>query len=144
MRKVDRLLLKIREAQRIDELTLCHAMVVPAPFAELGITEGDPNYNKWVVQAYLNKSWGDSNGEMLEPLFYDTKAEAMKAAEEIEAVHAPTGGRVSTREAAYITFDMSWGMDEDGAAEIERQAAEGQAALQKLADEADEAMRGTL
>lgn len=32
----------------------------------------------------------------------------------------------------------------NGAAEIERQAAEGQAALQKLADEAAEAMRGTL
>ena len=33
---------------------------------------------------------------------------------------------------------------EDGAAEIERQAEEGQRELQRIADEAEEALRGTL
>lgn len=141
MRKVDRLLIKIQEAQRLDELTLCYALVSPASF--LDEPEDSPNYNKWAVVAYLNRGGMDSNGELLDTLYFDTKAEAMKAAKEIEAVHAPTGRRAKETEAAYITFE-DFGIDEDGAAEIERQAAEGQAALQKLADEAAEAMMGTL
>ncbi len=138
MRRIDRLLIKIQEAQRLDELTLCYALVVPASIIEE--PPDSPNYNKWAVVAYLNRGGMDTNGEMLDKLYYDTQAEAMKAAEEIEAVHAPTGRRAKETEANYIT--IMW--DEDGAAEIDRQAEEGQRELQRIADEADEAIRGTL
>lgn len=138
MRRIDRLLLKIQEAQRLDELTLCYALVMPASLLEE--PEDSPNYNKWGVVAYLNRGGMDSNGELLDTIYFDTQAEAMKAAQEIEAVHAPTGKRVKETEAHYITLAV----DEEAAAEIDRQATEGQKALQKLADEAAEAMRGTL
>ncbi len=138
MRRIDRLLLKIQEAQRLDELTLCYALVMPASLLEE--PEDSPNYNKWGVVAYLNRGDEVGNGEMLDKLYFDTQAEALKAAEEIEAVHAPTGKRVRETEAYFITLEM----DEEAAAEIDRQATEGQRELQRLADEAAEAMEGIL
>lgn len=106
MRKVDRLLLvakaKLEEAQRLDENAFCYALVMPAELLEE--PEDSPNYNKWVTRVFLNKGKFGSEGVMLDAMFFDTKAEAMEAAKEVEAVHTPTGKRTSTQEPIYITL----------------------------------------
>ena len=103
MRKIDRLLLKVQEAQRLDEDVFCYAMVMPASLMEE--PADSPNYNKWETLVYLNKGTFGSDGTMLDALYFDTKEEAMKAAEEIEAVHSPTGNRIKTQEGFFITME---------------------------------------
>ena len=137
MRRIDRLLIKIQEAQRLDAESLCYAAIGKACYNEE--PEDSPNYNKWMVAAYISKGREPGSGTMLDFLYFDTKAEAIAAAHEIESVHAPSGKRAALQEPIYILFD-----DGDGAEEINRQAEEGQRELQRLADEADKAIRGTL
>ena len=137
MRRIDRLLIKIQEAQRLDSESLCYALITKACYVEE--PEDSPNYNKWAVAAYISKGKEPGSGTMLDTLYFNTRAEAEAAAREIESVHAPTGKRAATQEPIYIICG-----DEDGAEEINRQAEEGQRELQRLADEAEEAIRGTL
>ena len=135
MRRIDRLLIKIQEAQRLDAESLCYALITKACYVEE--PEDSPNYNKWAVAAYISKGKEPGAGTMLDTLYFDTEAEAIAAAHEIESVHAPTGKRAALQEPIYIICG-------DGAEEINRQAEEGQRELQRLADEADKAIRGTL
>ena len=106
MRKVDKLLLRVKAeieaAQRLDENVFCYALVMPAELLEE--PEDSPNYNKWETLVYLNKGKFGREGTMLDALYFDTKAEAMAAAKEIEAVHTPTGKRTSTQDPIYITM----------------------------------------
>ena len=103
-KRIDNLLLKVQEAQRLDEDCFCYALVMPASLLEE--PEDSPNYHKWETLVYLNKGSFGSNGEMLDALYFDTKAEAMAAAKEIEAIHAPTGKRIKSQEPIYITMDI--------------------------------------
>lgn len=115
MRKVDKLLLvakaMLEEAQRLDDNAFCYAVVMPAALMEE--PEDSPNYSKWETLVYLNKGKAGSEGIMLDAMYFDTKEEAMEAAKEVEAVHAPTGKRTKTQDPVYITLaDDTDGADE--------------------------------
>lgn len=97
MRRVDRLLLKIQEAQRLDDLQLAVALI--GKRTESG---------KWEVHADL---WDGKTGGKTERLTmeFDTLPEAEKAVAEVEAVHTPTGKRVSYAPGAVcIIDDIAW------------------------------------
>ena len=109
-------------------------------------------------------------GETYKPLKYEAPEETATAAEPQEGVdygviilppiEGSTNPEMESYPADYVEYAKerlrdcqrehgelpAWelGVDEEAAAEIDRQATEGQKALQKLADEAAEAMRGTL
>lgn len=107
MRKVDRLMLQVETAIHSGELEFMYAMVCPAYFMEE--PKESPNHDKWEVQVFLSrgrngKSIVHSDVTSLDPLFFDTKEEAMEAAKEIEAVHSPTGNRVPINDHVYITM----------------------------------------
>lgn len=97
MRRIDRLMLKIQQAERLDELQLAVALV--GKRTESG---------KWEVYADLwdGKTSGKTERITME---FDTLEEAEKAVAEIEAVHTPTGKRIRASEGAVcIIDDMSW------------------------------------
>ena len=94
MRRVDRLLLKVQEAERLD------AMQVSVCFVE-------PAGEKWraIVDLWdgVDHPKGHTQRLILEA---DTEAEAIAAIEEVEAAHAPTGYRAKTLESAIIIDDL--------------------------------------
>lgn len=97
MSRVDRLLLKIQQAERLDELQLAVALI--GKRTESG---------KWEVYADL---WDGKQGGKTQRLTmeFDTLDEAQKAVSEIEEVHAPTGQRIKTSEGAVcIIDDICW------------------------------------
>lgn len=97
MRRVDRLLLKIQQAEKLDELQLCIALI--GKRTESG---------KWEVHADL---WDGKIGGKLERLTmeFDTLEEAQNAVAEIDEVHSPTGKRISTGMGyTAIIDDISW------------------------------------
>lgn len=97
MRRVDRLLLKIQQAERLDELQLAIAFI--GKRTESG---------KWEVYADLwdGKQSGKTQRLTME---FDTLDEAQKAVAEIEDVHAPTGQRIRTSEGAVCIIDnIGW------------------------------------
>ncbi len=94
MRKVDRLLLRVQEAQRLD------AMQVSVCFVE-------PSGDKWraVVDLWdgADPPAGHTQRLILEA---DTKEEAEAAIREVEAVHAPTGRRAKALKGVIIVNDL--------------------------------------
>lgn len=93
MRRVDRLLLKIQQAERLDELQLAVALIGKRTKS-----------GRWEVYADLwdGKYSGKTQRLTME---FDTLEEAQKAVEEIEQVHAPTGQRIKTSEGAVCIID---------------------------------------
>lgn len=98
MKKIDRLLIKAREAKRQDGDALKLAFIAPAYL--LDEPEGSPNYERWGLVAYVEGSHGTRTNT--ETAFYNTQEEAAQAARNMEAAFAPAGKRKS--EAVYITF----------------------------------------
>lgn len=97
MRRIDRLLLKIQQAERLNELTL--SVVLIGKRTKSG---------KWEIYADLwdGKTKGKTQRLTME---FDALEEAQKAVDEIEAVHAPTGQRIRVGNGAVIIIDnMSW------------------------------------
>ena len=94
MRRVDRLLIKIQEAQRLD------AMQVSVAFVE-------PSGDKWraVVDLWDGVEAPKAKTERL-ILECNTEAEAVDAVHEVEAVHTPTGWRAKTMESVIIIDDL--------------------------------------
>lgn len=84
MRRVDRLLIKIQEAQRLE------AMQVSVAFVE-------PSGDKWraIVDLWdgVDHPKGHTQRLILET---ETQEEAIAAVAEVEAAHAPTGYRAKT------------------------------------------------
>ena len=97
MRRVDRLLLKIQQAERLDALQLAVALI--GKRTESG---------KWEVNADLwdGKIGGKTQRITME---FDTLEEAQNAVAEIEEVHSPTGNRIKAGdEATVIIDDIAW------------------------------------
>lgn len=94
MRRVDRLLIKVQEAQRLD------AMQVSVCFVE-------PIGSKWraIVDLWDGVEYPKGHTERL-MLEADTEEEARAAIAEIEAVHAPTGYRAKAMESVIIINDL--------------------------------------
>ena len=93
MRRVDRLLIKIQDAQRIDAMQLCTALI--GQKTETG---------EWEVYADL---WDGREGGKTERLTmkFDTLEEAKNAVHEIEEAHKPTGKRARTGSEAVCIID---------------------------------------
>jgi len=83
MRRVDRLLLKIREAERLDALHLSVAFI-----------ERKEEGGSWTVIADLWDGVPSGRTQRL-TMECDTLEEAQKAVDEIEEVHTPTGKRAN-------------------------------------------------
>lgn len=94
MRRVDRLLIKIQEAQRLDALQVSVAFV-------------EPSGGKWraVVDLWDGVEAPNGKTERL-TLECDTEAEAVAAVHEVEAVHTPTGWRAKTLGSSIIINDL--------------------------------------
>lgn len=92
MRRVDRLLLKVQQAQRLE------AMQVSVCFVE-------PAGEKWraVVDLWDGVEAGRTQRLTLEA---DTEDEAVAAIREVEAAHAPTGYRAKTLDSVIIIDDL--------------------------------------
>ena len=94
MRRVDRLLLKVQEAERLDAMQVSVAFVEPAG-------------EKWraIVDLWdgVDHPKGHTQRLILET---ETEAEAVEAVKEVEAAHAPTGYRAKTMENAIIIDDL--------------------------------------
>ena len=94
MRRVDRLLLKVREAERLD------AMQVSVCFVE-------PSGDKWRAIVDLWDGVEAPNGHTQRLILEaDTEEEAVAAIEEVEAAHAPTGYRAKTLGSVIIVDDL--------------------------------------
>lgn len=97
MRRVDRLLLRVREAERLDALQLGVALI--GKRTESG---------KWEVYADLwdGKFGGKTQRITME---FDTLEEAQNAVAEIEEVHSPTGNRIKAGDGATVIIDdIAW------------------------------------
>ena len=94
MRRVDRLLIKIQQAQRLDDLQVAVALV-------------DHYGEKWraIVDLWDGVDYPNGKTERL-VLECETEEEAIAAIEEVEAVHTPTGWRAKTMEPAIIVMDI--------------------------------------
>lgn len=94
MRRVDRLLIKIQQAQALD------AMQVSVAFVE-------PSGDKWraIVDLWDGVDAPSGKTERL-ILECNTEGEAVAAVEEVKAVHAPTGRRVRAFEGVTIINDL--------------------------------------
>lgn len=94
MRRVDRLLLKVQEAQRLDAMQVFVCFVEPA---------GD----KWraIVDLWdgVEAPAGRTQRLILEA---DTEKEAVASIREVEAAHAPTGYRAKTMDSVIIIDDL--------------------------------------
>lgn len=100
MRKIDRLLIRIQEIQRLDDLTVADAL----------IGQRNPPEGKWEVYVDL---WDGKCGGKTERLTMecDSKEEALKAVKNVEEVHRPTGmkARIAQGEAPVILIDdIAW------------------------------------
>lgn len=92
MRKVDMLLLKVQEAQKLDSMQVATCLVLPA---------GD----KWQAMIDLWDGVDYPNGRSQRLILEtDTKEEALAARDEVKAVHAPTGYRANTMDCVTILF----------------------------------------
>lgn len=97
MRRVDRLLLKIQQAERLDTLQLAVALI--GKRTESG---------KWEVYADL---WDGKFGDKTQRITmeFDTLEEAQNAVAEIEEVHSPTGNRIKAGDGATVIIDdIAW------------------------------------
>lgn len=94
MRRVDRLLLKVQEAQRLD------AMQVSVCFVE-------PSGDKWraIVDLWDGVDYPKGHTQRL-TLEADTQEEVIAAIREVEAAHAPTGYRAKTLDSVTIINDL--------------------------------------
>jgi plastocyanin len=92
MRKVDRLLLKVQQAQRLD------AMQVSVAFVE-------PSGDKWraIVDLWDGVDYPNAKTQRLE-LELNTMEEAVAAVEEVKAAHAPTGVMVGAGDGVTFAF----------------------------------------
>ena len=97
MRKIDRLMMKVRDAKRADSDALILAFIAPASL--LDEPEESPNYNRWELIAYFGTSGGKIAGSDI--AFYETQEEAEQAAHEMESAH---GAGSRDREAVYVSF----------------------------------------
>ena len=98
MRKIDRLLMKAREAQGGNALKLAYI----APGWALDDEPGtEQNRDKWGMIAHIEDSKGNASCTGI--TFYNTQEEAMRAAREMEAALDPSGKRKG--EAIYITYE---------------------------------------
>ena len=90
MRRVDRLLLKVQEAQRLDAMQVSVCFVQPA---------GD----KWqaIVDLWDGEEYPKGHTERL-----ILEEDAVAAIAEVEAAHAPTGYRAKTTESVIIINDL--------------------------------------
>ena len=97
MRRVDRLLLRVREAERLD------AMQVSVCFVE-------PSGDKWRVIVDLWDGVEAPNGHTQRLILEaETEEEAVAAIEEVEAAHAPTGNRIKAGDGATVIIDdIAW------------------------------------
>ena len=94
MRRVDRLLLRVREAERLD------AMQVSVCFVE-------PSGDKWRAIVDLWDGVEAPNGHTQRLILEaETEEEAVAAIEEVEAAHAPTGYRAKTLGSVIIVDDL--------------------------------------
>lgn len=100
MRKVDRLLLKIQEAKRLDDMALSVALI-----------NAESN-GKWSVIADLWDGVEYPRGKSQRlTMEYDTLEEAEQAVKDIEAVHKPTGRRAAkVPDAVVIINDIDGGI----------------------------------
>ena len=94
MRRVDRLLLKVQEAERLDAMQVSVCFVEPA---------GD----KWraIVDLWDGEEAPKGHTERL-ILEADTEDEAVAAIEEVESAHAPTGHRAKAMAKAVVICDL--------------------------------------
>lgn len=84
MRRIDRLIMKVQEAQRLDDMALSVAFI-------------DAQSNgKWKVIADLwdGVPYPNAKSQRLE-MEYDTLEEAEQAVKDLEAVHKPTGRKAA-------------------------------------------------
>ena len=96
MKRVDRLLFKIQELERLDDMQLCVAIV--------GF---NADTQKWQAIADL---WDGVPGGRMQRLTmeYDSQEEAVKAVNEIEEIHRPSGRKAKTDGAVVIVDDMEY------------------------------------
>lgn len=94
MRRVDRLLLKVQQAERLD------AMQVSVAFVERAGEKWRAIVDLWDGIDYPN---GRTQRLIMDA---ETEAEAVAAIEEVEAAHAPTGYRAKTLESVVIVDDL--------------------------------------
>lgn len=98
VRKIDRLLMKAKNAQGGNVLKLAYI----APGWALDDEPGDAqNRDKWGMIAHIEDSKGNASCTGI--TFYNTQEEAMRAAREMEAALDPSGKRKG--EAIYITYE---------------------------------------
>ena len=94
MRRVDRLLLRVREAERLD------AMQVSVCFVE-------PSGVKWRAIVDLCDGVEAPEGHTQRLILeVETEKEAVAAIKEVEAAHAPTGYRAKALESVVIVDDL--------------------------------------
>ena len=93
MRRVDRLLIKVQEAYRLDALQLSIAFL-----------EKDPVSGKWNAIADL---WdGKPQGETKRlTMVCDTEEEALVAVDEVNELHQPTGKRAGAGYTPVVIID---------------------------------------
>jgi len=95
--RINRLLFKIQQAERLDSLQLAVALI--GKREETG---------KWEVYADLTDGKSGGKYEQL-TMVCDSREEAEKAVAEIEAVHTPTGKRVRSASGAVCIIDnIAW------------------------------------
>lgn len=97
MRRVDRLLLKVQQAERLD------AMQVSVAFVERAGEKWRAIVDLWDGIDYPN---GRTQRLIMDA---ETEAEAVAAIEEVEAAHAPTGYRAKTLDGVIIINDCPAG-----------------------------------
>lgn len=92
MRRIDRLLIQVREAEKLDALQLTVAFI-----------EHDQTSGKWKAVANLWDGVQPPNGrtERIE-LECDTLEEAQEAVDGVNRVHAPTGKRAKAGAAPVV------------------------------------------
>lgn len=98
MKKIDRLLMKAREAQGGNALKLAYIAPGWALDDEPGKAQ---DHDKWGLIAHVEDSKGNTSCAGI--TFYNTQEEAMQAAREMEAALDSSGKRKG--EAIYITYE---------------------------------------
>ncbi len=95
MHRVDRLLLKVQQAERLDNLQLAVAFI-------------EPKGGKWEACAQLWNGKDHDKGGLTEyvKILCDTQEEALAAVDEVEKAHAPTGNRAKLFNSVCIIDDI--------------------------------------
>lgn len=97
MRRIDRLLLKIQEAQRLEATHVRGAIV--------GFNQ---ERGKWQMLVDLVGGKGSMEYERLD-MDFESKEAALQGLEELERVHAPTGKRIQTDTGYLLVIDdIGW------------------------------------